>query len=243
MIQIKNSAQLKSNARGQLIGKYGTYIPALLIVEVISFLLTNLVSSVSDLTSLSGMILYGILSVLVSLVINIFYVGNSRIILQICCQRSIKVSDIIYGFSHQLDKIIQISMRLLAISLIPSFFGAIPLAIGIVGKNIWIILLGFVIILAVLIVVCYMLLRYSLVYFILLDFPQYTVSQIFHMSQLLMKGNMARLLYLLVSFLPLYLLSAFSCFIANFWISPYLYVTFGNFYCNLVKVAASKQTN
>ena len=69
----------------------------------------------------------------------------------------------------------------------------------------------------------------------MLDFPQYSAKELFQMSLRLMKGNIGRLFYLEISFLPLILLSFLSCGIALLWISPYMDATLANFYLDLVK--------
>ena len=78
-------------------------------------------------------------------------------------------------------------------------------------------------------------LLYAQTYFLMHDFPQYTERQLLSISRQMMKGQKGRLFYLLVSFLPLFLLSLLSCGIALLWIVPYMNTTMAEFYLDLVK--------
>ena len=81
----------------------------------------------------------------------------------------------------------------------------------------------------------YVSLMLSQVFYLMLDFPEYTASQLLKMSIRLMKGSKGRLFYIQLSFLPLILLSFLSCGIALLWIYPYMQATYANFYLDLIK--------
>ena len=91
----------------------------------------------------------------------------------------------------------------------------------------------FLVISAIIIAVTRLLL--SQTFFLLQDFPQYSAKELMKMSCQIMKGHKGRLFYIAVSFLPLYLLSAFSFFIAFFWLVPYTNAVMANFYMDLMK--------
>lgn len=77
-------------------------------------------------------------------------------------------------------------------------------------------------------------LAYSQVYYLMLDFPAYSVRQLLKNSRLLMRGHKGRLFYIHVCFLPLLLLGALSCGIGMLWISPFIYAVETEFYLDLV---------
>ena len=81
----------------------------------------------------------------------------------------------------------------------------------------------------------YFSLCFSQVFYLLLDFPDYSVKQILSLSKKVMKGQKGRYFYLLVSFIPLYLLGLLSCCVAYLWIVPYVNQTTTNFYLDLMK--------
>ncbi|MDE5867059.1 MAG: DUF975 family protein, partial [Lachnospiraceae bacterium] len=78
-------------------------------------------------------------------------------------------------------------------------------------------------------------LNYSQAYYLLHDFPEYSVSKLLSTSRKLMKGSKGRLFYLTVSFIPLLLLGLLSCGIACLWIAPYIDTTYTEFFLDLMK--------
>ena len=78
-------------------------------------------------------------------------------------------------------------------------------------------------------------LRYSQVYYLLLDFPDYSAKELLKMSWKLMKGNVGRLLYIQVSFLPLTLAGLLSFGIGLLFVQPYQNMTYTLFYLDLIQ--------
>ena len=83
---------------------------------------------------------------------------------------------------------------------------------------------------------------YSQAFYILHDFPDRSAKEILATSRRLMKGNVFRLFYLNVSFIPLYLLGAITMFIPLLWVSAYRNATNCAFYQDLIATAAGQQT-
>lgn len=77
-------------------------------------------------------------------------------------------------------------------------------------------------------------LNLSLVYFLLLDFPELSIKEILMLSINKMNGQKLRLFLLEFSFLPLFLLVIPTLGIGLIWVMPYLYTTRAKFYLNLV---------
>jgi len=73
-------------------------------------------------------------------------------------------------------------------------------------------------------------LNYALVYFILLDDKEITVSKAILKSKKMMYGHRKRLFYLTLRFLGLGVLSIFTLFIGLLWLIPYSYVAYSIFY-------------
>ncbi len=235
MNNYKTSAQLKSLAKGQLLGRYGTVIGAFLLMELVMLSFTVITSLFVDQTTVFGLILNYIISFLTGLFAGIFSTGQAYICLNISCKRPCKASDVFYGFNHHPDKALLLQ---LVISLI-SFTSMIPSCIfsyiaAYTRRMIYIFPACVFLIIGTLIAV-YFSLCFSQVFYLLLDFPDYTVSQLLTLSKKIMKGQKGRLFYLLVSFLPLYLLGLLSCCVAYLWIIPYVNQTSSNFYLDLMK--------
>ena len=69
----------------------------------------------------------------------------------------------------------------------------------------------------------------------MLDFPEYDAKKALAFSRELMKNNKGRFTYLLVSFIPLFLLGMLSCCVGYLWIIPYMQATLAQFYLDLVQ--------
>jgi uncharacterized membrane protein len=80
-------------------------------------------------------------------------------------------------------------------------------------------------------------LTYSQSFFLLHDFPDRSAKELLATSRNLMRGNRLRLLYVNISFIPLYLLGIVSMFIPLLWISVYRYATIAVFYQDLIAKA------
>jgi hypothetical protein len=73
-------------------------------------------------------------------------------------------------------------------------------------------------------------------YYMLLDFPNQSVSEILRKCFEVMHGNKFRLVWMYVSFIPLLLLCVFTFGIGLIWVIPYMKMTATNFYLDLMSV-------
>lgn len=235
MYHFKNSAQLKAIARGQLLGQYGVFVPAVIFYQIISYLAVQIISIFIQTNTFSGIFLFILANLVLQIIYGYFTIGFSRMYMMLSCKRGCKFSDLFFGFSNYQSKTLLLTLRLYCILIACMLPGSLIFSCALVFGNSYMILLGSIFLLASLLATGYYSLRYHLVYYLALDFPNYTIKQLFSCSAFLMKGQFFRLLYLYVSFIPLYLLSLLSFGITNFWILPYQQATICNFYLNTVK--------
>jgi hypothetical protein len=73
-------------------------------------------------------------------------------------------------------------------------------------------------------------------YYMLLDFPNQSVTEILKKCFEVMHKNVFRLIWMYISFLPLLVLSLFTCGIALIWVIPYMKMTAANFYLDMMAV-------
>ena len=85
----------------------------------------------------------------------------------------------------------------------------------------------------------YVSLTYSQAFFLLHDFPDRSAKELLLTSRNLMNGNRLKLLYVNISFIPLYVLGVISLFIPLLWISVYRYATIAAFYQDLIAKAGN----
>lgn len=77
-------------------------------------------------------------------------------------------------------------------------------------------------------------LAFTPVFYMMLDFPNYTVKDILKKSIEVMKGNKMRYFLLDLSFIPWMFIGILTCGIGLLWIIPYMNMTSTNFYLDLM---------
>ena len=228
------SAELKARAKGQLLGKYGTVIPAVLAVEIIMLSISGVISFPLNPQTIPGAIGSFIVECLMQLLGGIFIAGQTYLYLNISCGGNIRVSDVFYGFTHHPDRaiLIQLFQLLLMLASFVPLFAVLGL---------WMVIDSIYMLIPVAVTFCFGLivsviisLMYSQSYFVMLDFPDFTALQCLRYSRRIMKGSKARRFYLDMSFIPLYLLGLLTCCIGLLFVIPYVNTTYSNFYLELM---------
>lgn len=236
MNQHLSSARLKAIAREQLLGHYGTAISAEMAALSIMFAASIICSALTDQTSAAGIAISYIISFILEMINGIFLFGLTRFYLNLICGQPCHAADIFYGFRSHADKAIAVRFFQLLLDTICILPALLCLFLYAAKQSAWAFLLFCIFGVVGGIGTVIITLMYSQAYYIMLDFPSYSVKQVMSSSRRIMNGNKARLFYIAVSFIPYYLLSLLSCGIAMLWIVPYRKTVFTNFYLDLMKV-------
>ena len=236
MYRKKTSAQLKQVARGIMLGKYRNAISILLASDLI--LNTISLFTTTAYNSTLGIIIGVIISFILTIFGTILSVGQCSFYLNIACDQPYQFSDLFTGFKIHPDKTIITQVIIQLLTLLPLIPAIVVMLIttAFYAQNIVISFL----------VACFLLiigagiswwisLRFSQVYYLLLDFPDYTAMELLKMSWKLMKGNVGRLLYIQVSFIPLTLAGLLSFGIGLLFVQPYQNMTYTLFYLDLMQ--------
>lgn len=235
MNRYKSSSQLKSLARGQLLGKYPVLIGAFLLSQLVMFILSSLSLLFVDTTTVIGSVIDFLVTFIISLFGGIFSAGQAYIYLNISCGRTCRATDVFYGFKQHPDKALLLQLVISGIStvsVLPGYF--FMLIANYTFDIVWIFPTCITLIIGG-VIATYFSLAFSQVYYLLLDFPDYSVKQLLSLSMKIMKGHKARLFYITISFLPLYLLALVSCGVGMLWVTPYVNATMTNFYLDLIQ--------
>ena len=235
MNQYKTSAELKALAKESLLGKYGVAVCATLLYILIIYITSSISSIFLMIPGLVGTLLYYLSTFAISVFTGLFFFGFNYIFLKICCNVPSTVGDLYYGFKGPFKEILKIQL----FRSILSYVACIPMYVfnelvteeqllNLIG--LYAVLFGFG-----LLVQFILMLLYNQAFYILLDFPNYDAKKALAFSRKLMKGNKGRLIYLLVSFIPLSLLGVISCGIGFLWIIPYMQTTLAQFYLDLIQ--------
>lgn len=250
MNQYLSSASLKTLAKGQLLGKYGTTVGAMILMQLCTLPISLAISFLIGTDTVISVFVYSAAQFLLQLFIGFFHAGQSFIYLKIACGQYPQISDLFHGFRCDTSKVLHLQAILGGASVLSTLPASVAgvflghsvllldtdaLTTGEFPVDSALFLLYVILYLAGTIVLIYVSLMLSQVFYLMLDFPEYSASQLLKMSIWLMKGNKGRLFYIRLSFVPLVLFSFFSCGIALLWIYPYMQAAYANFYLDLIK--------
>ena len=234
MYKKKTSAQLKQVARGIMVGKYRNAISILLASDLIVSTLS--LFTATNTNSYTGILIGFLINFIIVLFGTILTVGQCSFYLNIACNGPYQFSDLFTGFKVHPDKTIITQLIIQLLTTLPILPGVGLLLYSFRAYNIIVVfLLGCFLLILGAGISWWISLKYSQVYYLLLDFPDYSSKELLKMSWKLMKGNVGRLLYLQVSFIPLTLAGLLSFGIGLLFVLPYQNMTYTLFYLDLIQ--------
>lgn len=240
-VQYMTSSELKTRAKDLLDGRYGSAILILFVGNMTGLTLTTFAGSFVNTLQLTfqfNIVISQLIAILLDAVIalftNIFSVGYALFFLNMACRRSCDVSQLFYGFKWQFNKCLTLSGFFAVVSLIFSLPYQLCQSMFMQTQNTNWLLATLLLLSAALIVSTVISLLFSQCYYLMLDFPDYTVQQLLHGSLQIMRGHIGRLFYLQVSFIPLILLALLTCGIGMLWLGPYMHTTYACFFLDLM---------
>ncbi|MDO4285576.1 MAG: DUF975 family protein [Eubacteriales bacterium] len=229
----ERSAAQKAQARGALTGKYGIAVASNICYLIASLLLPQLVLALAPGSGVLYLICSAILLFVSMVFVGVLQGGLCYIYLNILFDQPTTFTDLFYLFRENHDKAFRIQTALTGITfacMLPELLGLLLFPGSDPASSAIRILLS----LAGMIALLYFDLRYAMSYYLLLDFPEMDALAILRRSRLLMQGRKRALLYLRLSFLPLYLIGLLSCGIGCLWVMAYQYETSAAFYSETV---------
>ncbi|MBO5999004.1 MAG: DUF975 family protein [Lachnospiraceae bacterium] len=247
----KTSAELKAFARGTILSCLPVCIGANLIYSLVRFLLDNIVAGVLTDASVLSFVMNIALSFLSAVFMGIFQAGLCLIYLKLIFGQPASVRDLFHCFRESPDRVVRLQAvisalqlaGLLPVQIYMSFFSrgsVLSLAellsqdrtalVGMAVRFGTLSLIGTVIQFAVSLFL-------GLSCYILLDFPELGTVEILQRSIRLMRGAKGKLLYITLSFIPLYLIGFISFGIANLWVMAYEQAVLAAFYKDRLEAA------
>lgn len=246
MKQYAKSYELKNKAKDKLGGKYGVAVLVSFLGMLIpgavrmfvNLILSPFMPSLNDIGNMSSLIPSYIFSILLSLVLSIvlglFDVGLALFFLNVLCGQPYSSKDLFYGFKNDRNKALTISgivALLSAACLYPYQYMMDYFLLTREEKWLYFAAIAMVIGLCIYIPIS---LNLSLVYYLMLDFPEKSAGEILKLSVQIMKGHKKRLFYIRLSFIPLMLLCVCSLYIGFLWLMPYMYMTEACFFLDIM---------
>lgn len=227
--------ELKASALESLSGNYTKAISVFLNIEIMSLLPSYLIVLLFPGNTVFQIIGAELVSFIISVFIRLLDFGSCLFYLKLACRQPASVSDIFYGFKTNRNAAVTIGLIFTLIATlcmlpfsITSYSAAIPADITSMSILFLLLFGGYL-------AATFLMLPIQQSFYILLDFPNYTAKQALRFSMQLMKGNYFRYLGFLLSFLPLFFLSWFTCGIGLLWVIPYMHASQTAFYLDLIK--------
>ncbi len=237
----RSSAQLKALAREALLQHYPTAVGAYLILSLLSLIQYFFPMNINLENDILSLILSQVISLMLSLIFAIFEAGGICLILNISRKRNYSLGDLLYGFRHNPDTFILVSLVLTLIQ----FLCQLPASIYNYTSPVWesasatdadvLYVLGIFLLLSALggLVSFLLTIPLLLATYLLIDDPSQSAREALSSSIQLMRGNKGRMIYLQFSFLGFWILGILSLGIALLWIQPYVNMTLVYFYREL----------
>ena len=251
MIQYASRAQLKEKARDQMAGRYGNAILLSicrgLIVFSLSFAISMTFSMVvtvrvlmggSGDTSLTEYLLLTACTTLLSIFAGVFQTGITLFYLNTACNRPATIANLFYGFKYLFKKSLGISAVLILLNTLCTLPCNICYFLLRTGKgfdNVTMAVLYIVLMIIGVGIYIPLALGLSQSYYLLLDFPQYSATELMKLSFRIMKGHKWELFCLELSFLPLGFLCLLSFGVGSLWLVPYMNMTKTLYFLDLMQ--------
>lgn len=266
--QYKRNSELKFLARMQTSQYMGILLGSIILNTFITFIAVNFVSSLIPTDTAIGTVVNYILVFVVQVATSVLNAGLALICMQSACGMPSSIGDLFAGYHEHTVKIIQISAVITVIEticMIPLNIASMQVLNMMDSLNIndlstmmrdnsidtyelmeiYSVFYGtmmrfYLVMLICSLIACILTLPFFPAYYMVIDFPGWSTGTILKRCFDVMSGNKMRLFGLYMSFIPLYMLSMFTCGIALIWIVPYKHMTYANFYLDLMAVRNKK---
>jgi uncharacterized membrane protein len=220
------SSSRKAEARLSLIGNFGTVIGAEIFNAICLLIGYQIIAGISLGTSLWNFIGGEIAVFIVTTFMGIFTFGLYFILMSLAYDQKPVFRDLFRGFRKEnSDRVVKMEAVLAAIELACMLPAQIVSFVA--GSNTVLIIVLYA---AGIVLSCYVGLTFAMGVVLLIDFPDMMSTEALRTSANMMKGNKGKLLYIELSFIPLYLLGIISCGIADLWVYAYNQMTVTSFY-------------
>ncbi|MBO5622869.1 MAG: DUF975 family protein [Butyrivibrio sp.] len=236
-----SSAQLKAIAKEKSLDRYGTLIGANVLIFAIQVILSG-ITTISASGNFIILITNQIISIILNILLGVLVSGKAYLYMNLVYSQSTSAADIFFGLKLHPEKAVIIQSLFVVVDFIVSLPVALLLFFINESSSPSLIFTLIAIALIGIVINVYVQLTYSQAFFLLHDFPDRSAKELLHTSKKLMKGNRLRLLYVNLSYIPLYLLGLITLFIPLLWISVYRYATVTVFYQDLIAGTSSSNT-
>lgn len=242
--------QLKNMAKDKLRGNYSeavliTFLYGLFLIAanvLDTFVMCSFSESdnpllsvlLADITPTGYLLSIGI-SVLTGILLNLLKAGMNLFYLNLACGQQYSMKDLLHAFRNQPGKFALISLVLVLIQFFCSLPGYACNYFYLLNPSEQWMSLFYICSFVGQLVALPAVLGLSQCLRLLLDYPSLTASEALRKGWQLMNGHKARLFVLMLSFVPLQIVTAFTLGIGYLWLTPYMTLTYTLFYLDLME--------
>ncbi len=230
---------IKQRAGNALNGNMGNAILGMLAVFAAHMAGSLMASSLFAGSDTLSLILNQVFLFIISLIAAIITAGMSYMYLNIARQNEYSLADLFYFFKNQPDRVIVAAFVMALIDLlvtIPYYYYELTADVGeTVEQQTTFMMVSLALLLFSAALNTVLTAPFALTYFLLSENPDMDGLTALRTSARLMKGNVLRFLLLLLSYVPIMLLSVFTLYIALIWVVPHMDMSRTVFYIKLLE--------
>ena len=234
MKRYKTNAALKDLAKEKLSGRFANAVWALVLASLVTRAVANAASAFIPTGGWFWHIIAILFTAVISAFLGILQTGIAYYFLNTACDMNTNPSAIFYGFHAHAGQSVKISLVHVALETFFTLPYQILMLFFIQTFEYKYLLFALTSMFIGYLIMAPFSLAISQTYYLLLDFPDATIQEIFQTSIRIMKGNKWRLFKLELSFIPLQLLGILSFGIGNLWLNPYMRMTYTLFFLDLM---------
>lgn len=250
MKRYKKPYELKNLAKDTLQGKYGAAVLILFLYSLITngaSLFINLLSNTTAATAytMTGSptsvtvigIVFEIVNLAAVLILGILQAGVALFYLNIACGQPYNTGDLFYGFKRDSGKTLILSSAVGLCNAVCLYPCQYCLSAYINSRDAMMLYAAFIAMVVGFCVYIPVSLGLSQVFYLMLDYPDYSAKETLALTFRVMKGNKRRLFFLQLSFIPMMLLCVLSFGIGFLWLNPYMQMTYTYFFLDIMNPA------
>ena len=228
----------KRYAKDSLNGNWGVSMAGMLAVAAVSFIGSIMSVELFPGNTIFSLALGQILSFIFSLIAIVFRTGYNYMLLNEARGKEFSLGNILYLFHNQPDRVLIagfVVSILDMIAQIPFYYVVYMTDQGstLEQQVAWVKMTMAMFVLSLVLNVIFTV-PFVLTFYLLTDDPEMGGMEALKTSARLMKGNILKYWLMMLSFVPLLILSVFTMYIGLLWLLPYMYMTETAFYMDIM---------
>ena len=228
----------KRYAKDSLNGNWGVSMAGMLAVAAVSFIGSIMSVELFPGNTIFSLVLGQIFSFIFSLIAIVFRAGYNYMLLNEARGKEFSLGNILYLFHNQPDRVLIAGFAVSILDMIaqiPFYYVVYMTDQGnTLEQQVAWVQMAMAMFLLSLVLNVILTVPFVLAFYLLTDDPEMGGMEALKTSARLMKGNILKYWLMMLSFVPLLILSVFTMYIGLLWLLPYMYMTETVFYMDIM---------